>query len=53
MWSSDTGTVIVILELFQVLSTRDETFGMPVLVRRDGETTFLIIPAKVRFSLKN
>ncbi|KAJ6610872.1 hypothetical protein B0H10DRAFT_2193179 [Mycena sp. CBHHK59/15] len=46
MWSSYTGTVIVILELFQVLSTRDETFGMPVLVRRDGETTFLIIPAK-------
>ncbi|KAF7369495.1 hypothetical protein MVEN_00279300 [Mycena venus] len=37
---------IVILELFQVLSTRDETFGMPVLVRRDSETTFVIIPAK-------
>ncbi|KAJ7670812.1 hypothetical protein DFH06DRAFT_1320737 [Mycena polygramma] len=40
------GTGIVILELFQVLSTRDETFGMPVLVRRDSETTFLITPVK-------
>ncbi|KAJ7032262.1 hypothetical protein C8F04DRAFT_1211182 [Mycena alexandri] len=29
--------VLVVLELFQVLSARDEIFGMPVLVRRDSE----------------
>ncbi|KAJ7018199.1 hypothetical protein C8F04DRAFT_1329160 [Mycena alexandri] len=40
------GKAIVILELFQVLSTRDETFGMPILVRRDSETIFCIFPAK-------
>ncbi|KAJ7692327.1 hypothetical protein B0H16DRAFT_1851861 [Mycena metata] len=41
-----TGAAIVVLEIFQVLSSRDEKFGMPILVRRDGETTFLIIHAK-------
>ncbi|KAJ7277334.1 hypothetical protein C8J57DRAFT_1060971, partial [Mycena rebaudengoi] len=30
-------SVLVVLELFQVLSARDELYGMPVLVRRDGE----------------
>ncbi|KAJ7159995.1 hypothetical protein C8R43DRAFT_1177588 [Mycena crocata] len=40
------GDSIVVLELFQVVSTRDEFFGMPVLVRRDSEVTFLIIPSK-------
>ncbi|KAJ6503828.1 hypothetical protein C8R45DRAFT_861398 [Mycena sanguinolenta] len=39
-------TAIVVLELFQVLSDRDEYYGMPVLVRRDGETTFMIVSAK-------
>ncbi|KAJ6450061.1 hypothetical protein C8R45DRAFT_1128282 [Mycena sanguinolenta] len=39
-------TAIVVLELFQVLSVRDEYYGMPVLVRRDGETTFMIVSAK-------
>ncbi|KAJ6483374.1 hypothetical protein C8R45DRAFT_1062899 [Mycena sanguinolenta] len=39
-------TAIVVLELFQVLSVRDEYYGMPVLVRRDGETTFMIGSAK-------
>ncbi|KAJ7243992.1 hypothetical protein C8J57DRAFT_1452332 [Mycena rebaudengoi] len=38
--------ILVILELFQVLSSRDEVYGMPVLVRRDSEVTYSIIPAK-------
>ncbi|KAJ6606724.1 hypothetical protein B0H10DRAFT_2178638 [Mycena sp. CBHHK59/15] len=37
---------VVVLEVFQVLSVCDEIYGMPVLVRRDGETLFTIIPAK-------
>ncbi|KAF7335904.1 hypothetical protein MSAN_02327500 [Mycena sanguinolenta] len=40
------GVVLVVLEQFQVLSERDELYGMPVLVRRDGEVTFSIVPAK-------
>ncbi|KAJ6542973.1 hypothetical protein B0H19DRAFT_865265, partial [Mycena capillaripes] len=44
----DSGKVVlVVLELFQILGTRDETFGMPVLVRRDSEITFSIVWAKV------
>ncbi|KAJ7781880.1 hypothetical protein DFH07DRAFT_865022 [Mycena maculata] len=39
-------TVIVVLEVFQVLSVHDNLYGMPVLVRRDGETLFTILPAK-------
>ncbi|KAJ6623228.1 hypothetical protein B0H10DRAFT_1786753 [Mycena sp. CBHHK59/15] len=39
-------TVLVVLELFQVLSVRDAIYGMPVLVRRHGETSFTIIGAK-------
>ncbi|KAJ7821064.1 hypothetical protein B0H13DRAFT_1920973 [Mycena leptocephala] len=39
-------TVIIVLELFQVLSVRDEHYGMPVLVRRDGEKIFTIILAE-------
>ncbi|KAJ7659979.1 hypothetical protein B0H17DRAFT_1163121 [Mycena rosella] len=38
--------VLVVLELFQVRSTRDELYGMPVLVRRDSETTFSILSGK-------
>ncbi|KAJ6524031.1 hypothetical protein B0H19DRAFT_934723 [Mycena capillaripes] len=37
---------LVVLELFQVLSTRDERIGMPILVRRDSEVVFSIFPAK-------
>jgi hypothetical protein len=40
-------TVIIVLELFQVLSVRDEHYGMPVLVRRDWEKIFTIISAEV------
>jgi hypothetical protein len=41
------GVVLVVLEPFQVLASRDEMYGMPILVRRDSEVTFLIVPAKV------
>ncbi|KAJ6579420.1 hypothetical protein B0H10DRAFT_1835571 [Mycena sp. CBHHK59/15] len=37
---------VVVVEVFQVLSVRDDIYGMPVLVRRDDETTFMILPAK-------
>ncbi|KAF8879345.1 hypothetical protein CPB85DRAFT_1497712 [Mucidula mucida] len=37
---------VVVLELFQVLSERDPVFGMPVLMCRDGEKTYLIVPSK-------
>ncbi|KAJ7635602.1 hypothetical protein DFH06DRAFT_1336620 [Mycena polygramma] len=43
---TDNATVLVILEQFQVLSVRDDIYGMPVLVRRHGETSFTIITAK-------
>ncbi|KAJ7281324.1 hypothetical protein C8J57DRAFT_1433345 [Mycena rebaudengoi] len=38
--------ILVVLELFQILSSRDEIYGMPALVRRDSEVTFVIVPAK-------
>ncbi|KAJ6607440.1 hypothetical protein B0H10DRAFT_2166796 [Mycena sp. CBHHK59/15] len=47
-----TGNVVVVVELFQVLSTRDKLYGMPVLVRRDSEITFSIVPAKVSLRFK-
>lgn len=43
------GPRVVILEIFQVSSSRDEIFGMPVLTRRHAEVTFLIIPVLVCF----
>ncbi|KAJ6529323.1 hypothetical protein B0H19DRAFT_1214550 [Mycena capillaripes] len=46
------GVAVVVLEVFQVLSVRDKIYGMPVLVRRDGETIFSIISAKnVKFNV--
>ncbi|KAJ7239672.1 hypothetical protein C8J57DRAFT_1564739 [Mycena rebaudengoi] len=39
-------SVVVLLEVFQVLSSRDPVYGMPVLVRRNSETTLMIIPSK-------
>ncbi|KAJ6528843.1 hypothetical protein B0H19DRAFT_1083184 [Mycena capillaripes] len=44
--ANDVGEVLVILELFQVLSSRDEIYGMPVVVRRDSEEIFSIVPGK-------
>ncbi|KAJ7429260.1 hypothetical protein B0H11DRAFT_2167409 [Mycena galericulata] len=37
---------LVVLELFQVLSRRDERYGMPILVRQNARTIFSILPAK-------
>ncbi|KAK7012526.1 hypothetical protein R3P38DRAFT_3588421 [Favolaschia claudopus] len=42
----DSDAAVLVVEMFQILGARDDIFGMPVLVRRDAETTFLIIPAK-------
>ncbi|KAJ7460434.1 hypothetical protein B0H11DRAFT_2316022 [Mycena galericulata] len=43
---NELGTAIVIVELFQILGVRHSRYGMPVLARRDDETTFSILPAK-------
>ncbi|KAF8214161.1 hypothetical protein K438DRAFT_2009234 [Mycena galopus ATCC 62051] len=40
------GVVLVVLEVFQVLSDRDEIYGVPVHVHRDSEETFSIVPSK-------
>jgi hypothetical protein len=50
--TNDARATIVVLELFQVLSVRDPLYGMPVLVRRNSEITFQIVPFKV-FSVFN
>ena len=39
---------LVILDIFHVLSERHEIFGMPMLARRNEETTYVAIPATVR-----
>ncbi|KAJ7117557.1 hypothetical protein C8R44DRAFT_563633, partial [Mycena epipterygia] len=43
---NEMGTSIFVVELFQILGGRHSRYGMPVLARRDDETTFAIIPAK-------
>ncbi|KAJ7887963.1 hypothetical protein B0H13DRAFT_1468700, partial [Mycena leptocephala] len=43
---NQSGTSIVVIELFQLLGARHSRFGMPVLARRDGETIFSILPTK-------
>ncbi len=42
---------LVILDLFHVLSERHGIFGMPMLARRNEETTYVVIPATVRLLL--
>ncbi|KAJ7702913.1 hypothetical protein B0H14DRAFT_3647966 [Mycena olivaceomarginata] len=37
---------IVVVELFQIMGVRHSRYGMPILARRDDETTFSILPAK-------
>ncbi|KAJ7693871.1 hypothetical protein B0H17DRAFT_1132256 [Mycena rosella] len=44
--ANTTGMVLIVLDLFQVLSSRDEVYGMPVLERRHAEVQFSIFPAK-------
>ncbi|KAJ7827278.1 hypothetical protein B0H14DRAFT_3088392 [Mycena olivaceomarginata] len=34
------------VELFQIMGVRHSRYGMPILARRDDETTFSILPAK-------
>ncbi|KAJ7502054.1 hypothetical protein B0H11DRAFT_1855007 [Mycena galericulata] len=44
--------VLVVLELFQISSQRDELYGMPVAVRPDSQTCFSILPAKnIKFNV--
>jgi hypothetical protein len=42
---------VVVLDVFEVLSTRHEVFGMPMLARQHNETTYLVIPSTVRFTV--
>ncbi|KAJ7221179.1 hypothetical protein C8J57DRAFT_1594096 [Mycena rebaudengoi] len=42
----DSRGVLVVLEQFQVLSSRDDIYGMPILVRPYDEAKFSIVPAK-------
>ncbi|KAJ7202961.1 hypothetical protein C8J57DRAFT_1735527 [Mycena rebaudengoi] len=42
----DSRGVLVVLEQFQVLSSRDDIYGMPILVRPYDEVKFSIVPAK-------
>ncbi|KAJ7657132.1 hypothetical protein B0H17DRAFT_1263286 [Mycena rosella] len=47
-----TGVVLVVLEVFQICSSRDEIYGMPVLVRRHSEVEFSIVLVKnIKFKL--
>ncbi|KAJ7021232.1 hypothetical protein C8F04DRAFT_1273994 [Mycena alexandri] len=39
------GTAVVVLDVFQVLDTRHDVFGMPILARRQGEASFIIVPS--------
>ena len=38
---------IIILDLFVVLGSRHEIFGMPMLARRQNEKTYAVIPSTV------
>ncbi|KAJ7477986.1 hypothetical protein B0H11DRAFT_2424571 [Mycena galericulata] len=44
------GASVIVLDVFQVSDSRHDIFGMPILVRRQSETTFLIVPTlDIRF----
>jgi len=38
---------MVVIDIFQVLSTRHNVFGMPMLARRNDEITYVVIPSMV------
>jgi hypothetical protein len=38
---------VIVLDIFHVLSTRHDIFGMPMLARRHDETTYIVIPSTV------
>lgn len=42
---------IAVIELFHAASDRHATFGMPVLVRQDGEEVFVTVATKVNIKL--
>ena len=41
---------VVALDIFEILSTRHSTFGMPMLAQRYGEITRIVIPSTVSYS---
>ncbi|KAJ7653590.1 hypothetical protein DFH06DRAFT_1417140 [Mycena polygramma] len=43
---TDKDSAVIILDVFQISETRDDIYGMPILVRRQSETTFVIVPAR-------
>ncbi|KAJ7616168.1 hypothetical protein DFH06DRAFT_1239316 [Mycena polygramma] len=43
----DKDSAVIILDVFQISETRDDIYGMPILVHRQSETTFVIVPARV------
>ena len=41
---------VIVLDIFEVRSTRHEIFGMPMLARRHEETIYAVIPSTVCIS---
>ena len=45
--SDSGGSGIVVIDVFMVTTTRHERFGMPYLVRRQEDPSFVIVDVKV------